>query len=799
MIRSLRLCAPAVAATCLAIGCSATPDAEPHASSTAPLDPNQVSTPTSYTVTLSSIQVVRATEPNQANVTCYGPTCVCSPAGGCNNPVPVQSSPPASCEANTNLLWTPDKGYIDWAQLGFKVASTVPGSIPFLDGIPQTTACSFGAAPTGSTLTNCLGGSYLNGVFNANNQLSLNFTVNPGDQVTLALAVDNIEEATVSAVAATPSNLATDLHDIGDGAQLLGAVVGVTAALTGGSALFGAYGGAIGMLGNGSSFLGDFMPVNATNGCSADTLAWAATSCTGGLMGLSPTTTNYSAPSNPCWFNAPNPDALRILDPTTNTPLSAERLQAITANGPVTLEFTPNFDLTTPSSPWGCTVPRGNSKPQLQIGCSSSLKIDVTISRNWTTGLAASAKSADMADLRAPGTIDTFNVQPSAQNLIVHRYGQNSSFTPEFEAPAEPVQQGGVTLSTTAVVVSRTPNNNDAFWVDDHGGLNTVFQQGPYFGWKTKNIVAPGFRVGRFWIPSILPSNAQMSAISRSPTNLDVFAIGSDGNVYTSYWNGGSGVDSQGLPNWAAPFSTTTKACVNTTTSCAGSGQPGGPIASVARWNGSIDVFYIGKDGGVWTTFWDESHDWTTMELYGPSSRIQYGAAPAAGGAGITATARTTNNMDLFFIGTDGGLWTSAWTAGAKWGTWEIMGTRGAGLPGAPVSAVSRQPSALDVIFQGPGNSTLRWAYWSPQRQWSLGTIPTTGGGDLGLSSFPGNVSLVAPTSYSLQAFYLDGIHELNTLTWSDPTQCNDLLPQGCSAGPSNFPWSRAWVLPTAH
>jgi hypothetical protein len=60
----------------------------------------------------------------------------------------------------------------------------------------------------------------------------------------------------------------------------------------------------------------------------------------------------------------------------------------------------------------------------------------------------------------------------------------------------------------------------------------------------------------------------------------------------------------------------------------------------------------------------------------------------------------------VFFVGTDGGLWTSTWSAAAgHWATWEISGTKGAGLHGAPVSAVSRQPGSLDVVFEGPGRA----------------------------------------------------------------------------------------------
>jgi hypothetical protein len=327
--------------------------------------------------------------------------------------------------------------------------------------------------------------------------------------------------------------------------------------------------------------------------------------------------------------------------------------------------------------------------------------------------------------------------------------------------------------------------------------MYTVYQQGPDFTWHTENIFTPGFPVtiGRLhtFVEGTLPGNAGMTAVSRSPNNLDVFAIGYDGNVYTSYWSTATGTNSQGLANWAKPFPTTTGKCIATDpTKCAGSGAPGGPIASVAKWDGQIDVFYIGKDGGVWTSWWNYSNAWTTMEIYGPYSTFQWApVGPAAAGAGITAVAPTPNNLDVFFIDTQGNLRTSTWSPQGSWATALISQGAGTGLPGAPLSAVSRQPGVLDVLYQGPG-STLRWAT-STNGAWSVNTVPTTGGGKLGSSFLPGNVSLVAPSSFALQAFYLDGGHRLNTLTWSDP--CNTVLNQGCAVPSQDYTWSNATLL----
>ena len=164
--------------------------------------------------------------------------------------------------------------------------------------------------------------------------------------------------------------------------------------------------------------------------------------------------------------------------------------------------------------------------------------------------------------------------------------------------------------------------------------------------------------------------------------NLDVFFIGTDGNLYNSYWAAAAG-------SWGT-LPVTTGACASGTT-CAGSGQPGGGVAAVARNSNQLDVFYIGKDGGVWTSFWSGgagSASWTTMEITG--------GAVATAGAHITATARTSEALDVFFVDAFGTLRKSSWTSGAAWGTVAVDGSAALGQPGGlvcPLSRVSRTTS----------------------------------------------------------------------------------------------------------
>jgi hypothetical protein len=815
-----RLVAPVLAALAPLAACSSAPDGgEPGAHTASALDPTQVTNATYYNVTLSKVHVNRAVEPYQAgNMVNYGDQPWPRGSGGIPGYAPNASisQTPGGGQCNTydSMVWTPDTAFQDAAQLGVKVTQTIPGPQPYNESNPYVEGCVFGgSATTGATFQ----GSYCSAnAFNetfTNGQLTINFYVNPGDKVALAVTLDNVEKTDVTAVQSQVDNsLSTDLKNFGDTAALYGGLLSAT----GGDAA----GAIIALIGASASVAGDLFNVGPADQCSAASLARYATSCTGGLAGA-------PVPANPacssgwpnattalqgCSFAAPPPDLLRIVDPSNVDPstgkpsdLTAERLASLTATGPVTFEFRPTFDLTnTYATPTWYAVPRGSTSPGLMAGCASDVTIDVTIARQWTMGAgspAAFAKSGDMAVVRTPGTLDTFAaVESGYTNQLVHDWGQGTSFASEVEVPAQSLEESGVSVQTIPAVVSRDWAHLDMFYVDGSGGVNAVFQAAPDYAWHTEVLSSPLTCIYRRLLPpiclqSLAQPNGYVTAAARTPDNLDVFFTGRDGNVYTTYWN--SGVpNTAGLPTWAAPFPTTTGPCVNTNGSCAGTASPGGGIASVSRMPGELDVFYVGNDGGIWTSYWNAGWQWTTEEIYGPSSQIQPGPAIAPAGAVITATARSAENLDVFVVGLDGGVVQSTWSAqNNHWGTSEIRLSGGTGQKGGPISAVSRQPGALDVVYYGATSNSLEWATWqNPAASWSVQPIAATQYGVSTSMIGRGGVSIVAPTSYSLQAFYLNGFHQENTVAWADVNQCNTVAGTPCT--PSTSAWTGEMTLP---
>jgi hypothetical protein len=148
--------------------------------------------------------------------------------------------------------------------------------------------------------------------------------------------------------------------------------------------------------------------------------------------------------------------------------------------------------------------------------------------------------------------------------------------------------------------------------------------------------------------PVAPPSAARHRAVAivaRNPDHLDVFWVGPDGGIGTTWWSS----DANG-GRWNTPFSIAPP----------GSAQPGA-IAAVARNPDHLDVFWVGPDGGIGTTWW--SSDANNGAWHRP-----FGIAPsgAALGGAIAAVARNPDHLDVFWVGPDRGIGTTWWSSGER-------------------------------------------------------------------------------------------------------------------------------------
>ena len=242
--------------------------------------------------------------------------------------------------------------------------------------------------------------------------------------------------------------------------------------------------------------------------------------------------------------------------------------------------------------------------------------------------------------------------------------------------------------------VSRNPDQLDLFAVGQDGGVYTAW-------WNS----AGGWQPAAGW--ALLFSDTRpfshLAAVSRNPDQLDLFAVGQDGGVYTAWWNSAGGW--QPAAGWALLFSDT---------------RPFSHLAAVSRNPDQLDLFAVGQDGGVYTAWWNSAGGWQ----------------PAAGWAllfsdtrpfsHLAAVSRNPDQLDLFAVGQDGGVYTAWWNSAGGWqpaAGWALLfsDTR----PFSHLAAVSRNPDQLDLfaVGQDGGVYTAWWnsaGGWQPAAGWAL-------------------------------------------------------------------------------
>src|SRR6267378_521196 len=182
---------------------------------------------------------------------------------------------------------------------------------------------------------------------------------------------------------------------------------------------------------------------------------------------------------------------------------------------------------------------------------------------------------------------------------------------------------------------------------------------------------------------------AAVSAVWRSNgAHLDLFATGTDGAVWSTWWEAG--------PGWQTWFLIHPEVKM----------QPGAAVSAVGRSNDThLDLFSTGTDGTVWSTWWEAGPGWQTWFLIHPEVKMQPGAA-------VSAVWRSNDtHLDLFSTGTDGAVWSTWWEGGPGWQRWFVIHLELKMQPGAAVSAVWRSNGThLDLFSTGTDGAV--WSTW---------------------------------------------------------------------------------------
>ena len=250
---------------------------------------------------------------------------------------------------------------------------------------------------------------------------------------------------------------------------------------------------------------------------------------------------------------------------------------------------------------------------------------------------------------------------------------------------------------------------------------------------------------GWWKLPNLaLPDNAPVTAVSRHPDMLDIFAVGADGGVYTAAWD-----RNQANEQWRGWWRIgDLKAPLGTR------------ISAVARDENKLDIFVVGGDGKVYTAAWDVNMAnqqwrgwWTILDAHVPP------------GGNVTAISRHPNKLDVFIVGSNQGAFTAAWEGGvnnSQWSGWWRIGDE-VFIPGLPITPVSRHPDKLDVFVAGNdgrvwtaawevGLAGHEWKGW-----WTIGDGQIAGGSAVAAASRGAD---------KLDVFAMDPNGVLHTAAW---------------------------------
>lgn len=185
-----------------------------------------------------------------------------------------------------------------------------------------------------------------------------------------------------------------------------------------------------------------------------------------------------------------------------------------------------------------------------------------------------------------------------------------------------------------------------------------------------------------------LPPRAHIATGKQGPNQTDAFFIGADGALYVSWVIGGG--------HWFHPFQI----------SAAGLAPAGACVATADQAGRQLDLFFIGNNGGLYVAWAIGNGAWQGPQLISPPNVAQPGAK-------LLAIKQRDDQLDVFFIGRNRRLQVAWVTGGGKWQGPQVVGQAGIPYPesGAGIAACKQGDNQLDVFFVGAdGGLYVAWS-----------------------------------------------------------------------------------------
>jgi hypothetical protein len=229
------------------------------------------------------------------------------------------------------------------------------------------------------------------------------------------------------------------------------------------------------------------------------------------------------------------------------------------------------------------------------------------------------------------------------------------------------------------VALSRNPDHVDLFVIGfDNAVWSTWWEAGP--GWQ------PWFKIHPETVFD--HTTQQVVALSRNPNHVDLFVIGFDNAVWSTWWEAG--------PGWQPWFKIHPETVFDHTTQ---------KVVALSRNPDHVDLFVIGFDNAVWSTWWEAGPNWQPWFKIHPETVFDHTMQQ------VVAVARNPIHVDLFVIGFDNVVWSSWWAPSSGWAPWfQIHAETVFDRTRQEVAALSRHPNHLDLFLIGFDNAV--WSSW---------------------------------------------------------------------------------------
>jgi len=199
---------------------------------------------------------------------------------------------------------------------------------------------------------------------------------------------------------------------------------------------------------------------------------------------------------------------------------------------------------------------------------------------------------------------------------------------------------GGIALcGTEPVLVSRKADQLDVFVIGTDGDVWTA---------ASDESTSTGDWAGWWSLDSCGKAVTNVSAIASGENYLHVFATRVDGEIHSNEWDG------SGWSGWSR---------VGTITA-----QPGTKVVPVSRKTGFVDIFVMADNQHTYAAAWEEGRD--SSNTYRGWWDIGLGFTP---GTHLTATSGSEDTLNVIGISGNGGaFWSKRWENN-EWQDWELV------------------------------------------------------------------------------------------------------------------------------